>query len=437
MPTWSWSGPRATVPSSVSLMSPCSPVAATPDLNGTRADDRSTISPRSPAGLSTSAGVMNGSCLTSSEIRSISLCSNSAKPAATLSSSPTSSSATRFLNERIRTGRELRRLTASRTRTTATTSATHPATDHFPENSSTTPVTASTASAAASGRKNALALSAALRSRAIRRPRRAPVGGHDHATRPVSRTRCLREGMTPRPSSGAHCPPPLLVPACARNPAVAIPGPAKTRGRRRGCRSRRPCEPRRPLCQTRSAAISRYWKHRLGEGEFVLTRREVVVDEAARQCQLVHVPGLQRHVGLALAVHGLALLLGERVELGRQGRCALHERHQHVPVERQQHTRGVGPHRAEPQRVGVADGLVAQTVTVADDAEDLLLAVLADGVPREPAVYHEIRLGYRLSCVHQHLACAYLPHPEPGGDLPQGRDVQVAAQREEFGERPG
>lgn len=151
------------------------------------------MSPRCPAGLSTSAAVMNGSCRTSSAIRSISPSRSSANPAATRSACPVPSSSTRFLKGRIRTGRASRRTAGSRI--TAKPTATHMLRDMFRDRNPTAPVTVSATSTAAITRMHTLVLRAAHSSRAIRRPRRAPVSGRDPAMRKDSLTRCLTEGM--------------------------------------------------------------------------------------------------------------------------------------------------------------------------------------------------------------------------------------------------
>ncbi|ARX89221.1 hypothetical protein SMD44_08708 [Streptomyces alboflavus] len=103
-------------------------------------------------------------------------------------------------------------------------------------------------------------------------------------------------------------------------------------------------------------------QHRLGERQFVLARGEFVVDVAAGEGGLPVVSRLHGDVGLALAVHGLALPLRVRVQVRREGGCALHDLLQGVPGQHEQDAGRLGPHRGEPERVGPADGLVAHLV---------------------------------------------------------------------------
>ncbi len=123
--------------------------------------------------------------------------------------------------------------------------------------------------------------------------------------------------------------------------------------------------------------------------------------------------------------------------MGGQRRYAVGEFGHHVPGQHQQDTRGLGPHRTQPQRVGLPDRLVAHLVAVGDDPEDLLLVVLAGGVAGEAAVRDQVGLGDGLSGLEQDLAGPHLTDPEAARDLLQDLRVGVPAQHRQFGERLG
>jgi hypothetical protein len=178
-------------------------------------------------------------------------------------------------------------------------------------------------------------------------------------------------------------------------------------------------------------------QHGLGQGQLVLARSEFVVDEAAGKGLLADVPGLHRDVGLALAVHRPVLSLDVRLQMGRERGHPVGELLDHGPGQREHHAGGLGADRGQPQRIGLADRLVAHLVAVGDDPDDLLVAVLAAGEAGEPAVHDQIGLRDGLPGLEEHLPRADLTGPEPAGDLPQHLQVVVAAQDRQLGQRLG
>jgi len=178
-------------------------------------------------------------------------------------------------------------------------------------------------------------------------------------------------------------------------------------------------------------------QHGLGQRQLVLARGEFVVDVAAADRRLPDMARLHGDVGLALAVHRQALPARVGLQMGGEGGHPTGELRDHGPGQHQHGGGGLGPDRAQPQRVRLPDGLVAQLRAVGDDTDDLLLAVLALREAGEAAVHDEEGLRDRLPGLDEDLAGADLPDVETGRDLLQHLEVGVAPQRRELGERAG
>ncbi|GAA3117843.1 hypothetical protein GCM10020254_75910 [Streptomyces goshikiensis] len=175
-------------------------------------------------------------------------------------------------------------------------------------------------------------------------------------------------------------------------------------------------------------------QHGLRDGEFVLARVELVVDEGAGQFGFAAVAGRHGDLGLAVLVLPLVRKRAEPLDVGVQmGRRGEHR----VEVgagEGEQGAGGGGGGGVVPRPRAVEEGVVAEAVAVREHADGELVAVLADGGLVDPAVGDQVDPARGGTPLDQHLTGAEVALDAPARERGQHLHVVEPAQHGDLAE---
>lgn len=160
----------------------------------------------------------------------------------------------------------------------------------------------------------------------------------------------------------------------------------------------------------------------LCDGELVLARVELVVDEGAGQFGLADVPGGHGDLGLAVLVLPLPGVGAEGVEVGPEAGRGVLDGGEVGAGEGEQRAGGLGGDRGVVAGVGFQQRVLTEVVAVREHREGVLPAVRALGGPAEPAVGDEVDPVRGAAALDDDLA---------------GRDVALDAAVREGGEDVG
>ncbi len=173
-------------------------------------------------------------------------------------------------------------------------------------------------------------------------------------------------------------------------------------------------------------------QHGLGDAQFVLARRELVVDEGAGQRGLAGVSGGHGDVGLAAAVRRAGGPGREVRDMGAQRLRAVRQLPERLQGEGQHGAAGDGAHGEGPGRVRLQGHALAEVVAVGQGAERGLVAVLAGAGLGELAVGDEEDLVRGPALFDERVAGRVLPLDEGVRERLEHVAVLEAAQQRQL-----